>query len=135
VRKESFVNRVKNKLGVLLLVAPLLAAIALPSCAKQSKGSPLPAEALVVDVRTEAEFREEHFPGAKNIPLGNMTDRLEEFGPKDKPVVVYCHSGSRSLMAKAVLKMAGYELVINGGGLNAMMRYAKTPVPAAEASP
>jgi phage shock protein E len=120
------VTRAKNKLGVLLLII-LFGAVVLSLGAGQSKTVQLPAKALVVDVRTESEFRAGHFPGAKNIPLGKMAKRIEEFGPKDKPVVVYCHSGTRSGMAKAILKIAGYKQVINGGGLDAMMRFAKTP--------
>jgi phage shock protein E len=50
--------------------------------------------AKVVDVRTVDEFQDEHFPGAICIPVDQVMKRLAEFGEKDRPVVVYCASGS-----------------------------------------
>ena len=46
-----------------------------------------------------------------------MESRIEEFGEKDKPVIVYCATGARSAYAARVLKHFGYKDVINAGGL------------------
>jgi phage shock protein E len=81
----------------------------------------LESGAVIVDVRTPDEFRDGAYPGAKNIPLGDLGRRLSEI-PKDKPVVLYCASGARSSSAARAMKQAGYADVINAGGLSDMPR-------------
>lgn len=76
--------------------------------------------ALVVDVRTPAEFSAGHYEGAINIPLDQVQSRMNEFGDKDKPIIVYCRSGNRSGQAKKILESSGFKDVINGGGLTSM---------------
>jgi phage shock protein E len=76
--------------------------------------------ATVVDVRTPQEFAGQHFPGAINIPLVDITRRISEFKQFQKPIVAYCRSGNRSGIAAAMLKQAGIADVVNGGGLNDM---------------
>lgn len=71
-------------------------------------------EAVLVDVRTVEEFRAGHAPGAVNIPIQVLRQRMHEL-PKDRPVVVYCRSGSRSATAKRILDAAGFEQVIDIG--------------------
>ncbi|HUX49506.1 MAG TPA: rhodanese-like domain-containing protein [Spirochaetia bacterium] len=73
--------------------------------------------AAIIDVRTEDEFMDGHYPNAVNIPVNEIMDRAEEIGPKDKPVVVYCESGSRSAYAAMMLKVEGFTDVTNAGGL------------------
>jgi rhodanese-related sulfurtransferase len=70
--------------------------------------------ALLVDVRSLAEFASENAPGTVNIPLPELSSRLAEI-PKSAPVVLACASGSRSGMAKMVLKSKGYTEVYNVG--------------------
>lgn len=77
--------------------------------------------AKIVDVRTPGEFRGGAYPGAVNIPLQILAGRLREI-PKNRPVVLYCASGMRSASAARVLKRAGYEDVVNAGGLRHMPR-------------
>ena len=70
--------------------------------------------ALLVDVRSPAEFRSGSVPGAINIPLDTITQQLSRFkGAKN--IVVFCRSGNRSRMAEQILKQNGYTMVINGG--------------------
>jgi phage shock protein E len=76
--------------------------------------------AKVIDVRTPAEFAEEAYPGAVNIPLNVLGAKLEELGPKDAPIVLYCASGARSAQAARMLKQAGYSAAVNAGGLGDM---------------
>lgn len=66
-----------------------------------------------LDVRTVAEYSEEHIPGSINI---NVLD--EQFAvvadstlQKDKPVALYCRSGKRSKKAAAILTKNGYEVI------------------------
>jgi rhodanese-related sulfurtransferase len=71
-------------------------------------------EALLVDVRSPAEFASAHAPETVNIPLQELGARLAEI-PRDKPVVVGCASGTRSGMASLMLKKNGYRQVYNIG--------------------
>ncbi len=73
---------------------------------------------VVVDVREAWEYQRGHVPGAKLIPLGELSTRLGELDP-DKPVAVICASGSRSQSAAALLGQKGFKLVYNilGGTL------------------
>ena len=70
--------------------------------------------ALLVDVRSAAEFAGASAPGTVNIPLQELGSRLAEI-PKSAPVVLCCASGTRSGMAKMVLKKNGYQRVYNIG--------------------
>jgi len=70
--------------------------------------------ATFVDVRSSGEYGQGNAPGTKNIPLQELASRLGEI-PKDLPVVVCCASGTRSGMARMMLKKNGYGAVYNIG--------------------
>jgi rhodanese-related sulfurtransferase len=74
--------------------------------------------ALLLDVRTPEEFREGHIAGAKNIPVQQLAQRLDELGPKSRPIVVYCRSGARSSAAAQFLKNQGYQVTDIGAMSN-----------------
>jgi phage shock protein E len=76
------------------------------------------AGAVLLDVRTVEEFGEGHIKGAINIPVQNLAERLKELPAKDKPIVVYCHSGARSARARRMLMDAGYKDVMDIGGMS-----------------
>ena len=80
----------------------------------------LAGRALIVDVRTRGEFKGDHYPGAVNIPVAELANRMGELGAKNRPIIVYCRSGRRSGRAKRMLKKAGFRRVYNGGGLKDM---------------
>lgn len=67
--------------------------------------------AVVVDVRTPAEFAAGHVPGARNVPYDEVARRVGEIGPPTTPVVVYCRSGQRSAVARRELRRLGFEQV------------------------
>jgi len=72
--------------------------------------------ALVIDVRSEGEFQERHLPGAINLSLGQLRDEIARRAPnKQQPLLLHCLSGTRSGMAKALLKKMGYRNVFNLG--------------------
>ncbi len=79
------------------------------------------AGAKIIDVRTPDEFRKGAYPGALNVPLQLLGQRMHEI-PRDKPIVVYCRSGSRSALAARLLTRAGYADVLNAGALRRMPR-------------
>jgi len=70
--------------------------------------------ALVVDVRTPAEYKDGHIKGAINLPLQTLGNNLNKL-KKDQVIITCCRSGSRSGMAKRMLKANGFEQVHNGG--------------------
>ncbi len=70
--------------------------------------------AILLDVRSEAEFASGNAPGTRNIPLNALGRHLGSI-PKTSPVVVGCASGTRSGMAKLMLKKNGYQRVYNIG--------------------
>jgi rhodanese-related sulfurtransferase len=72
------------------------------------------AGATLIDVRSAGEFARGSAPGTINIPLNELGSRLAEI-TKTKPVVLACASGTRSGMAKMVLKKNGYQQVHNIG--------------------
>ena len=76
--------------------------------------------ASLIDVRSAAEFASGNAPGSVNIPLNELSRRLAEI-PKSSPVVLACASGSRSGMAKLILKKNGYKHVHNVGNWRHLM--------------
>lgn len=75
--------------------------------------------ATLVDVRSPSEFDGGHLPGAINIPVGELGQRLDELqSTKDegRPIIVYCQSGMRSANAKKELERNGFERVHDLGG-------------------
>jgi glyoxylase-like metal-dependent hydrolase (beta-lactamase superfamily II)/rhodanese-related sulfurtransferase len=69
----------------------------------------------VLDVRRRAEFAECHIPGAKNIPLDELPERLREID-RDHPLAVICAGGYRSSIASSILARAGFTNVLNVQG-------------------
>jgi rhodanese-related sulfurtransferase len=77
--------------------------------------------AVMVDVRETKEFNDGHLKDAVHIPLSDLQSRIGELDKyKDKTVIAYCRSGSRSYSACKKLKKAGFESVNNlQGGIMA----------------
>ena len=73
---------------------------------------------IILDVRTVAEFNENHIPGAINIPNETIaTDGIPELPDKDQLILVYCRSGNRSKQASEKLVKLGYTNVVEFGGI------------------
>ena len=73
---------------------------------------------IILDVRTAAEFNEEHIPGSVNIPNETIgTDAIPELPDKDQLILVYCRSGNRSKQASEKLVKLGYTNVVEFGGI------------------
>ena len=68
----------------------------------------------LVDVRTREEFMGGHVAGSFNIPIQELTTRLDELKVMKQPLILYCASGGRSAQAAQYLKQLGYEC-LNGG--------------------
>jgi rhodanese-related sulfurtransferase len=77
---------------------------------------------LIVDVREPNEFASERIEGSVLIPLSQFAERHTEL-PRDRPLVMQCHSGSRSSSATMYLLQRGWTDVRNmDGGIAAWMR-------------
>ncbi len=75
-------------------------------------------EADLIDVRTDEEFAKAHIPGARHIELNDVAARAEEI-ERERPVILYCESGSRSAMARDALREAGWDARVLEGGIEA----------------
>ena len=71
--------------------------------------------AVIIDVRSQVEFAGGHIKGAKNIPLNEIRNKIDDIKKLNKPVIACCASGMRSSQATSILKQNGIEAV-NGGG-------------------
>jgi phage shock protein E len=77
--------------------------------------------ALLIDVRSEAEFEGGAIPGAVNIPYDETDALAEAVGPgRDRAVVMYCGSGKRVGMAIEALEERGYRNLYNATGYEAL---------------
>ena len=86
-------------------------------------------DAVVVDVRSMAEFKGGHIVNAINIPMngfGNSIKQLEKH--RNKPIVAVCRSGSRSGAACSMLRKQGFENVKNLRGGMMAWENANLPV-------
>lgn len=86
-------------------------------------------DAVVVDVRSMAEFKDGHIVNAVNVPLnslGNSIKKLEKH--RGKPIVAVCRSGSRSGSACNTLRKNGFENVKNLRGGMLAWENANLPV-------
>jgi phage shock protein E len=70
--------------------------------------------AVVIDVRTIAEWNESHIEGSKHIVLNTIPENLELIKGLHKPIIAVCKSGGRSQSATDFLSQNGLD-VINGG--------------------
>lgn len=84
---------------------------------------------VVLDVREDGELSSGKIKGAKHIPLGQLKKRMVELEQaKNKPILVYCRSGSRSAHACGVMTKAGFENVSNLAGGIVAWESANLPV-------
>lgn len=86
-------------------------------------------QVVLVDTRTAEEFSFGTIPGALNIPLDEMRERLAEI-PADKPVVLFCAVGLRGYLAQRILMGRGYRNVRNLIGGYKTFSTAVAPLPA-----
>ena len=76
-----------------------------------------PGAALLIDVRSEQEFRTVALEGALNLPLPRLETGIRELADPGTPLVLYCASGARSAVACMALRQMGYQQVTDAGGL------------------
>ena len=99
---------------IFYIILPKLNQAPLEEVAKALKdGAPF------IDVRSSREFSQQSIPGSKNYPLSHLRQDIESAHfDKDKPIVLFCLSGTRSASAQRQLKMLGFTKVMNVGSFH-----------------
>ncbi len=72
---------------------------------------------VIVDIRSEEEFKSNHFEGAINVPLLRLESITKRIHYRNTIILVYCSSGLLSDDAAKRLKKMGYKNVYNMGGI------------------
>ncbi len=93
--------------------------------AELDQAVPVPADAVLLDVREADEWAAGHAPQAIHIPLGELTERVGEL-PEGRRVLVVCHAGGRSARATAWLVGNGIDALNVDGG---MLDWARAGLP------
>lgn len=90
----------------------------------QTRMTEIPENAVIVDVRTRTEYTMNHLSCAKSLPwyAADDPEASQTLPDKSTPVVVYCLSGHRSVVAQERLKAAGYEVVHDGASMYSLRR-------------
>jgi rhodanese-related sulfurtransferase len=92
--------------------------------AKEDIGKLIRKGAVIIDVRTPAEYASGHIRKSVNIPLDALKAHISKL-KKDVPVITCCASGMRSRAAKSILKAHGFAEVYNGGSWHNLRKYEK----------
>lgn len=99
--------------------------IATPAVAPE----PLPQQALLIDVRSYAEFMQGHLAGAHCLPLPKLDAMIHELAPDPQtPLIVYCASGARAELALGQLQRLGYRQAHYGGAAMALAKRLGLPL-------
>ena len=116
-------NIVKYLLGTLVAVL-CTACMANPSGAERITAQEAKARmeknphAIVLDVRTEAEYKSGHIKGAVLLPLDRLEAEAESVLPdKNAEILIYCRSGRRSAEAGESMSALGYKNIADFGGI------------------
>jgi glyoxylase-like metal-dependent hydrolase (beta-lactamase superfamily II)/rhodanese-related sulfurtransferase len=112
--------------------AMLTASSAVPEIAVE-EAARRAADAVIVDVREPAEYAAGHVPGAVNVPQADLATRLDEL-PRNRPLLLVCQAGYRSLRAAQFLRQMGYEDVVSIKGGTVAWRDSGRPIEIEESS-
>jgi rhodanese-related sulfurtransferase len=116
-------------------ISPRDAAAAIDPAGAPDPGAPDPAKRpLIVDVREPDEFVAERIAGVALVPISQFVTRHQEL-PKDRPLLMLCAAGSRSMSATMYLLQAGWTDVRNVSGGMIGWRQAGLPILSGEPQP
>lgn len=87
--------------------------------------APNDSEHFLLDVRTVGEFADGHIPGAINIPVEQLRERLDEV-PRDRKIAAYCKVGQRGYLATRILLQNGFDVANISGGYTSWTRHQMT---------
>ena len=106
---------------ILLITSFLLIVFKYTRSNKTSYKELLNQGAIIIDVRTESEYKSGHIKNSINVPLKDLTYRINEFDKKDN-IVTVCAAGVRAESAKKFFESRGYN-VANGGRWTNLKEY------------
>lgn len=108
-------NSAKDPIAIAGYVAGNIASGVMPVVQWRDIAGLDPKDTFLLDVRTEAEFALGALPGAVNIPVDDLRERLGEV-PRDKEIIVNCAVGLRGYLALRILMGNGFQRVKNLSG-------------------
>lgn len=109
----------------IVVVSIVLAVFAVTAVAAEQES----VAAVVVDVRTAAEWSEGHLEGAVLIPHDKIEEGIGAVAPgKSTKIYLYCRSGRRTGIAEETLKKAGYLNLVNLGTLENAAQVLRRPI-------
>ena len=72
---------------------------------------------LLLDVREPSEYETAKIDGAQLLPMSELRERVGEIeNHRDKPIIVHCHHGGRSMQVTQALRQHGFQKVQNMAG-------------------
>lgn len=84
----------------------------------------------IIDVREDWELQQSHLESAIHIPMNDIPEALDRI-PRDRPVVIMCHMGSRSAMVANWMQKQGYDNVYSlAGGIERWAEEVDPSIPA-----
>ena len=81
--------------------------------------------AIIIDVRSRAEYSGGHAKGSVNVPLDQLSGYLPKLKNKEQVIITCCASGMRSASAKSFFKGQGFKHVHNAGPWITLNKYCK----------
>lgn len=71
-------------------------------------------DAVILDVRTDNEYKDGHLANSVHLPLGVLQSRISDINPyKERPIIIFCRTGNRSSQAAAILNKQGFGDLYN----------------------
>lgn len=117
----------KDPIAIAGYVASNIISGAMPAITRRELLATDRSSVMLLDVRTAEEFSFGSLPGAVNIPLDDLRERMQEL-PKDKEIIVFCAVGLRGYLAQRILCGHGYTAVRNLIGGYKTFATANAPV-------
>ena len=116
-----------NKLGILITALAVAAGVSVCSTigtgfktipAQTAIGMAASDSVTIIDVRSEGEYAQGHLKKAHLMPVSELSESLASIANlKEKPILVYCHSGNRSASASSILARNGFTHIYNLEGV------------------
>ncbi len=83
---------------------------------KNLRSTEITSDHCLIDVRTPHEFAERKIPGSLNVPLGSLSDELEQLSGREN-IVLVCAAGTRAEKARSILDKRGVKAQVLEGGI------------------
>ena len=80
--------------------------------------------AILLDIRSQEEYRSGHWPGATNFPYDDA-EKWQRLLPKNRMVILYCEHGGSSMQLARRLAAMGYRMASVVGGYEAMKKFSE----------